>query len=63
MRCNAAGAGSSSISIAGQTIVIVAHQRIDVRVGEEIPFDVAGTDLHLFAPDTGSIIAHGGVPI
>jgi multiple sugar transport system ATP-binding protein len=50
-------------AIAGQTIVIVAHQRIDVRVGEEIPFDVAGTDLHLFAPDTGSIIAHGGVPI
>lgn len=50
-------------AIAGQTIVIVAHQRIDVRVGEEISFDVAGTDLHLFAPDTGSIIAHGGVPI
>ncbi len=50
-------------AIAGQTIVIVVHQRIDVRVGEEMPFDVAGTDLHLFAPDTGSIIAHGGVPI
>lgn len=50
-------------AIAGQTIVIVAHHRIDVRVGEEIPFDVAGTDLHLFAPDTGNIIAHGGVPI
>ena len=50
-------------AIAGQTIVIVAHQRIDARVGEEIPFDVAGTDLHLFASDTGSIIAHGGNPI
>ena len=49
-------------AIAGQTIVIVAHQRIDARVGEEIPFDVAGTDLHLFAPDTGSIIVHGGNP-
>ena len=50
-------------AIAGQTIVIVAHRRIDACVGEEIPFDVAGTDLHLFAPDTGSIIAHGGNPV
>ena len=48
--------------VAGRTMVAVAHQRLDARVGEEIPFRVAGTDLHLFDPDSGGIIAHGGNP-
>jgi multiple sugar transport system ATP-binding protein len=44
--------------IAGRTIVAVAHQCIAARVGEEIPFDVAASDLHL--TDSGTAIVHGG---
>jgi multiple sugar transport system ATP-binding protein len=48
--------------IAGRLIVAVAHQRVAVRVGEEIPFDVAASDLHLFDSASGRVIAHGGAP-
>jgi multiple sugar transport system ATP-binding protein len=48
--------------IAGRMIVVVAHQRVAARVGEEIPFDVAASDLHLFDSDSGVVIAHGGNP-
>jgi multiple sugar transport system ATP-binding protein len=48
--------------IAGRMIVAVAHQRVAARVGEEIPFDVAASDLHLFDSDSGAVIAHGGSP-
>jgi multiple sugar transport system ATP-binding protein len=48
--------------IAGRMIVVVAHRRVAARVGEEIPFDVAAADLHLFDSDSGVVIAHGGNP-
>jgi multiple sugar transport system ATP-binding protein len=48
--------------IAGRLIVVVAHKRIAARVGEEIPFDVAASDLHLFDSESGRVIAHGGNP-
>ncbi|HUL09178.1 MAG TPA: ABC transporter ATP-binding protein [Candidatus Acidoferrum sp.] len=48
--------------IAGRLIVAVAHQRVAARVGEEIPFDVAASDLHLFDSQSGAVIAHGGRP-
>jgi len=48
--------------IAGRLIVAVAHRRVAARVGEEIPFDVAASDLHLFDSESGRVIAHGGNP-
>jgi multiple sugar transport system ATP-binding protein len=48
--------------IAGRLIVAVAHQRVAARVGEEIPFDVAASDLHLFDSESGRVIAYGGNP-
>jgi len=46
--------------VAGRTIVAVAHNRVDARVGAALPFDVAAGDLHLFDAASGRAIAHGG---
>jgi len=48
--------------IAGRLIVVVAHKRIAARIGEEISFDVAASDLHIFDAESGAVIAHGGNP-
>jgi multiple sugar transport system ATP-binding protein len=45
--------------VAGSLMVVVAHQRVDVRVGQDIPFNVMAEDLHLFDADGGRVIAHG----
>ena len=45
--------------VAGRLIVAVAHHRIPVRSGEEIPFSFAARDLHVFDAASGAALAHG----
>ena len=45
---------------AGGTLVAVEHDRADVPVGATIAIRLAPDDLHIFDPDTGAAIAHGG---
>jgi multiple sugar transport system ATP-binding protein len=44
--------------VAGRLIVAVAHHRIPVRSGEEIPFSFAARDLHVFDAASGAALAH-----
>jgi multiple sugar transport system ATP-binding protein len=46
--------------LAGRMIVSVAHERLTLSPGAEIGLSVHPADIHLFAPDTGIAIAHGG---
>jgi multiple sugar transport system ATP-binding protein len=46
--------------VAGRTVVSVAHERVSEAPGKEISLAVAAADLHLFDPETGAAVAHGG---
>jgi multiple sugar transport system ATP-binding protein len=46
--------------IAGRTAVSVAHERPAIKAGDKVTLGVAAKDLHLFDPETGAAIAHGG---
>jgi multiple sugar transport system ATP-binding protein len=45
--------------VAGHLMVAVAHDRVPVKPGASIRYDVALGDVHLFDPDSGAAIAHG----
>ncbi len=44
---------------AGATLVLVEHDRADVRPGDAIKVDLNPENLHIFDPDSGDAIAHG----
>lgn len=46
--------------VADRLLVAVAHQRVPVRPGEIVSYDVAVTDLHLFDAESGRALVHGG---
>ena len=46
--------------VAGRTAVSVAHERVRQASGSDIELYVAAADLHLFDPQSGNAIAHGG---
>jgi multiple sugar transport system ATP-binding protein len=46
--------------LAGRMIVSVVHERLALKPGAEIGLSVRPGDIHLFAPDSGDAIAHGG---
>ncbi|MGF1624035.1 MAG: ABC transporter ATP-binding protein [Alphaproteobacteria bacterium] len=45
---------------AGTTLIAVEHDRADVAAGDAIAIRLAPDDLHMFDPETGAAIAHGG---
>ncbi len=49
-----------AVDIDGRTFVSVAHERITRKTGGDVSLSVAAADLHLFDPQTGRAIAHGG---
>jgi multiple sugar transport system ATP-binding protein len=48
--------------VAGRTAVSVAHERPGIRPGDTVSLSIEARDLHLFDPDTGAAISHGGEP-
>lgn len=46
--------------VAGRTVVSVSHERVSRKPGSDIALGVAAADLHLFDPESGKAIAHGG---
>jgi multiple sugar transport system ATP-binding protein len=51
-----------AVDVAGRTVVSVAHERVSRKPGSDIALNVAAADLHLFDPESGNAIAHGGAP-
>jgi multiple sugar transport system ATP-binding protein len=51
-----------AVEVAGRTVVSIAHDMVKAKTGSDVQLNVAAHDLHLFNPDTGSAIAHGGEP-
>jgi multiple sugar transport system ATP-binding protein len=51
-----------AVEVAGRTVVSVAHERVTQESGSDIALSVVASELHLFDPDTGIAIAHGGQP-
>ncbi|MEM7299716.1 MAG: ABC transporter ATP-binding protein [Pseudomonadota bacterium] len=47
-------------SFAGGTIVLVEHDRTALNVGDEMAIAIDPENLHIFDPDTGDAISHGG---
>lgn len=45
--------------VAGRLMVAVAHDRVPVKPGAAIRYDIALDDVHLFDPENGAAIAHG----
>jgi multiple sugar transport system ATP-binding protein len=46
-------------SFAGGTMVLVEHDRADVKVGDSIAIQLNPADLHVFDPESGKAISHG----
>ncbi|MCB1377327.1 MAG: ABC transporter ATP-binding protein [Alphaproteobacteria bacterium] len=49
-----------AVDVGGRTVVSVAHDRVSQPTGSKVALHVAAADLHLFDPDTGKALAHGG---
>jgi multiple sugar transport system ATP-binding protein len=48
--------------VASRTAVSVAHEKPDIKIGSTVSLGVEARDLHIFDPETGMAIAHGGEP-
>ena len=46
--------------LAGRMVVSVVHERLALSPGAEIGVSVRPNDIHLFMPESGNAIAHGG---
>jgi multiple sugar transport system ATP-binding protein len=46
--------------IAGRIAVSVAHERPNIKAGDTVSLGIDAKDLHLFDPETGAAISHGG---
>lgn len=49
-----------AVDVGGRTVVSVSQERVSRQPGSDVSLDVAARDLHLFDPDSGMAIAHGG---
>jgi multiple sugar transport system ATP-binding protein len=49
-----------AVDVSGRTVVSVSHERVSRKPGSDISLDVSAADLHLFDPETGQAMAHGG---
>jgi multiple sugar transport system ATP-binding protein len=46
----------------GRTAVSVSHERLPFKAGSKIALSVAAKELHIFDPESGRAISHGGRP-
>lgn len=49
-----------AVEVAGRTVVSIVHDMLKAKTGSDIQLNVAASDLHIFNPETGAAIAHGG---
>ena len=49
-----------AVDVGGRTVVSVSQERVSRQPGSDVSLAVAARDLHLFDPETGMAIAHGG---
>ena len=49
-----------AVDVGGRTVVSVSQERVSRTPGSDVALDVKARDLHLFDPESGAAIAHGG---
>ncbi len=49
-----------AVDVGGRTVVSASQERVALQPGSDISLRVAARDLHLFDPESGNAIAHGG---
>ncbi len=49
-----------AVDVGGRTVVSVSQERVSHSPGSDVSLNVAARDLHLFDPQSGNAIAHGG---
>jgi multiple sugar transport system ATP-binding protein len=49
-----------AVDVGGRTVVSVSHERVRAKTGADMALNVAAADLHIFDPETGAALAHGG---
>ena len=49
-----------AVDVAGRTVVSVSQERVSRATGSDVALNVEASDLHLFDPQSGAAIAHGG---
>ena len=49
-----------AVDVGGRTVVSVSQERVSRAPGSDVSLNVAARDLHLFDPQSGMAIAHGG---
>jgi multiple sugar transport system ATP-binding protein len=49
-----------AVEVGGRTVVSIVHYLLKAKTGSDIQLNVAAGDLHLFNPETGKAVAHGG---
>ena len=49
-----------AVDVAGRTVVSVSQERVSRATGSDVALNVAARDLHLFDPESGKAVAHGG---
>jgi multiple sugar transport system ATP-binding protein len=50
-----------AVDVGGRTVVSIAHVRVSEKPGTDISLSVSASDLHIFDPETGKALSHGGV--
>jgi multiple sugar transport system ATP-binding protein len=51
-----------AVDVGGRTVVSASQERVALLPGSDVSLRVAAHDLHLFEPESGMAIAHGGTP-
>ena len=51
---------ANNADVGGRTVVSASQERVALQPGSDISLRVAARDLHLFDPESGNAIAHGG---
>jgi multiple sugar transport system ATP-binding protein len=49
-----------AVEVGGRTIVSVSHDKVVEKSGSDVALSMNANDLHIFDPDSGAALAHGG---
>jgi multiple sugar transport system ATP-binding protein len=50
-----------AVEVGGRTVVSVSHDKVSEKSGSDIALSMNAGDLHIFDPDSGAALAHGGI--
>ena len=50
-----------AVDVGGHTVVSVTPEKVNMKPGADIALNIAAKDLHIFDPESGSALSHGGL--